>query len=234
MHSIRVYNPLKCQIIRCMRELPKLYAITDRELSNYTHEEIVGLMIAGGARLIQLRDKEANSREILDAARKSLSMTRAAGAILIINDRVDIALTTGADGVHLGQGDVSVDEARDILGDDKIIGISTHSLDQFRAALDTSADYIAVGPVYATKTKTNPAPIVGLEFVRAARKLADRPLVAIGGITHERASEVIAAGADSIACISSLYPWPEQLDLQSRPDITGSVRRMIEIIDGSN
>ncbi len=234
MQSIRVYNVVKWQIIGCMKDLPKLYAITDRELSNYTHEEIVGLMIAGGARLIQLRDKEANSREILDAARKSLSMTRAAGAILIINDRVDVALTTGADGVHLGQDDVSVDEARDILGDDKIIGISTHSLDQFRAALETSADYIAVGPVYPTKTKTNPDPIVGLEFVRAARELADRPLVAIGGITHERAPEVIAAGADSIACISSLYPWPEQLDLQSRPDITGSVRRMIEIIDGSN
>ncbi|MGH9850187.1 MAG: thiamine phosphate synthase [Blastocatellia bacterium] len=211
-----------------MGQLPRLYAITDGQLSNCTHEEIVRMMLAGGARLIQLRDKDASARELLDQARACVKLTREAGAKLIINDRVDVALTVGADGVHLGQEDVSVEDAREILGEDKIIGISTHSIDQFRAALETPASYIAIGPVYPTKTKENPAQVVGLELVREAKRLTDRPLVAIGGITAERAPEVMAAGADSVAVISALYPWPEKLDLMSRPDITGSVRKFLE------
>lgn len=213
-----------------MLQLPKLYAITDCELSNSTHEEIVKMLLAGGARLIQLRDKEASSREMLDHARACLKLTREAGATLIINDRVDVALTVGADGVHLGQGDMPVEDAREILGEDKIIGVSTHSIDQFRAALGTTANYIVVGPVYQTTTKENPEPVVGLELVREAKMLTDRPLVAIGGITPERAPEVIAAGADIVAAISALYPWPEVLDLTSRPDITGGVRRFLEAL----
>jgi thiamine-phosphate pyrophosphorylase len=213
-----------------MLQLPRLYAITDCQLSNCTHEEIVRMMLAGGARLIQLRDKDASARAMLEQARACLELTRAAGAKLIINDRVDVALTAGADGVHLGQEDVSVEDAREILGADKIIGVSTHSIDQFRAALETSASYIAIGPVYQTKTKQNPDPVVGLELVRQAKALTDRPLVAIGGVTAERAPEVIAAGADSVAVISALYPWPEKLDLASKPDITGSVRRFIEVL----
>jgi thiamine-phosphate diphosphorylase len=213
-----------------MLKLPKLYAITDCQLSNCTHEEIAQMMVAGGARLIQLRDKEASSREMLDAARACLRHTRPAEALLIINDRVDVALTVDADGVHLGQEDMSVEEAREILGDDKIIGISTHSLEQFRAALDTSANYIAVGPIFPTKTKENPHAVVGLEFVRETKELADRPIVAIGGITVERSLEVIAAGADSVAVISALYPWPEKLDLMSKPDITGGIRAFLEAL----
>jgi thiamine-phosphate diphosphorylase len=188
------------------------------------------MMLEGGARLIQLRDKESSAREMLDQARACLELTRATGAMLIINDRVDVALAAGAAGVHLGHDDMPVEDAREILGEEKIIGISTHSIDQFRAALETSANYIAVGPVYQTKTKENPDPVVGLELVREAKKIADRPLVAIGGITPERAPEVIAAGADSVAVISALYPWPEKLDLASKPDITGSVRRFINIL----
>ncbi|MDX2031559.1 MAG: thiamine phosphate synthase [Blastocatellia bacterium] len=211
--------------------MPKLYAITDFQLSNLTHEEIVRLMLAGGARWIQLRDKDATAREVLEAARSCLALTREAGARLIINDRVDIALTTDADGVHLGQGDLSVEEAREILGEKKVIGLSTHSIEQVRDALDTSADYIAVGPVYPTGTKANADPVVGLELVREARRLADRPVVAIGGITVERAPEVIAAGADSVAVISALYPWPEQLDLTSRPDVAGRVKSFLRILE---
>src|SRR5262245_8480644 len=213
-----------------MLQLPKLYAITDCQLSNYTHEEIVRLLLAGGARLIQLRDKEASSREMLDHARACLKLTREAGATLIINDRVDVALTAGADGVHLGQDDMPVGDAREILGGDKIIGVSTHSIDQFRAALETSASYIVVGPVYQTATKENPDPVVGLELVREAKGRTDRPLVAIGGINHERAPEVFAAGADSVAAIAALYPWPEVLEFTSKPDITGSVRKFIEAL----
>jgi thiamine-phosphate pyrophosphorylase len=215
---------------RTMLKLPKLYAITDRQMSNSTHEEIVRKMLAGRARMIQLRDKEAGSRELLDAARACLNRTRAAGAKLIINDRVDVALTADADGVHLGQFDLSVEEAREILGKDKIIGISTHSVEQLLAALATSADYIAVGPVYSTKTKENGDPVVGLELVMEAKRLTDRPIVAIGGITPDRAREVIAAGADSVAVISALYPIAGLRDLTSKPDITGSVRLFLRTL----
>lgn len=210
-----------------MLQLPKLYAITDTQLSNYSHEEIVRRLLAGGARWIQLRDKDASAKELLDAARVSLQLTRAVGAKLIINDRVDVALTADADGVHLGQDDLLVEEAREILGPNKIIGLSTHSLEQFQEGLQTSADYLAIGPVYSTTSKETPDPVVGLEMVTAARALTNRPLVAIGGITVERAPQVIAAGADSVAVISALYPWPEKMDLLSKPDITGQVQKFL-------
>ncbi|MBO0721683.1 MAG: thiamine phosphate synthase [Blastocatellia bacterium] len=213
-----------------MRKLPKLYAITDRQLSNCTHEEIVRKMLAGRARIIQLRDKEASSRELLDAARACLKRTRAARAKLIINDRVDVTLAADADGVHLGQTDLPVQEAREILGQGKIIGISTHSLEQFKAALETSADYIAIGPIYSTKTKENHDPVVGMEMLVEARKLTDRPIVAIGGITALRAREVLAAGADSVAVISALYPINGLHDLAAKPDISGSVRLFLKTL----
>lgn len=188
------------------------------------------MMLTGGALLIQLRDKDASAREMLDQARACVRLTRAGGARLIINDRVDVALTADADGVHLGQEDMPVEDAREILGEDKIVGVSTHSIDQFRSALETSANYIAVGPVYPTKTKENPYPPVGLELVREAKKIADRPVVAIGGITPKRAPEVIAAGADCIAVVSALYPWPEKLDLASKPDVKASVQSFIAMM----
>lgn len=189
------------------------------------------MMLEGGARLIQLRDKDASAKELLEAARDCLKLTREAGATLIVNDRIDVALTADADGVHLGQDDLTVEEARDILGEKKIIGLSTHSIDQFMAAMETSADYIAVGPVYATKTKENADPVVGLELVREAKRLADRPLVAIGGITVESAPEVLFAGADSVAVISDLYHFGEIRDFFTKPDITGRVRTFLNAVD---
>ncbi len=216
-----------------MFQIPKLYPITDCQLSNCTHEEIVQMMLAGGAELIQLRDKDASAKELLDAARTCRAVTQAAGARLIINDRVDVALTSGADGVHLGQEDLSVEEAREILGEDKIIGVSTHSLEQFNAALETSANYIAVGPVFQTITKENADPVVGLELVRQAKALTDRPLVAIGGITVERAAEVIAAGADSVAVISALYPFGNISDFFTKPDVTGRVKTFLSVLGTS-
>lgn len=181
--------------------------------------------------MIQLRDKESSAKELLDAARACLKLTRLAGARLIINDRVDVALTVDADGVHLGQEDLAVEEAREILGEEKIIGVSTHTLDQFRAALETTADYIAVGPVFATKTKENADPVVGLELVRETKLLTDRPLVAIGGITAGRAPEVIAAGADSVAVISDLYHFAEIRDFHTKPDITGRIRAFLKALE---
>ena len=209
----------------------KLYAITDCQLSNCTHEEIVKQLLAGGAQWIQLRDKEASAKEMLEAARACLALTRAAGATLIINDRVDVAMTADADGVHLGQDDMEVEEARAILGPDKIIGISTHSLAQVRRALDTSANYIAIGPVYPTTTKENPDPVVGLQLIRKARKLTVRTLVAIGGITLERAPEVIAAGADSVAVISALYPIADIHDFMTKPDMAGRARAFLQAFE---
>ena len=217
-----------------MVQIPKLYPITDCQLSNCTHEEIVQMMLAGGARLIQLRDKDASAKELLDAARACLALTRPAGAKLIINDRVDVALTSGADGVHLGQGDLAVEEAREILGDDKIIGVSTHSLEQFKAALETSANYIAVGPIFPTKTKENADPVVGLDLVREARVITQKPLVAIGGIPVERAAEVIAAGADSVAVISALYPFDDISDFFTKPDVTGRVKAFLSALEASD
>jgi thiamine-phosphate pyrophosphorylase len=212
---------------------PKLYAITDRSLSNSTHEEIVRALLAGGARLIQLRDKEAGAKELLDAARACLALTRPAGARLIINDRADVALAADADGVHLGQEDLSVEEARDLLGPAKIVGVSTHSLEQAARALETSADYIAFGPIFTTTTKQNPDPVVGLELLRQVRALSDRPLVAIGGITLERAASVLATGADSVAVISALYPIDGLCDFNARPDIVGRTRTFVELLGGS-
>jgi len=216
-----------------MIELPKLYAITDRDLANCGHVEIVRQMLAGGARLIQLRDKGATARELFDAARESLVLTRAAGARLIINDRVDVALTADEHVACTVPACTTVEEAREILGSGKIIGLSTHNRAQFEAALATSADYIAVGPIFTTTSKENPDPVVGLELLREVRGLTDRPLVAIGGIDHQRAPEVIAAGADSVAIISALYPWPEPepgvFTLELRPDIAASTRRFLEI-----
>jgi thiamine-phosphate pyrophosphorylase len=207
--------------------LPKFYAITDRSLSNSTHEEIVRQLLAGGARLIQLRDKEASAKDMLGAARACIPLTRAAGAKLIVNDRADVALAADADGVHLGQEDLSVEAAREMLGPDRIIGISTHSLEQAMCALETSADYIAVGPIYATTTKENPDPVVGLELVRRMRELTVRPLVAIGGMTPERALEVIAAGANTVAVISALYPLENLRNLTAKPDIAGRTRTFL-------
>ena len=185
---------------------PRLYALTDRQLAGRPHVEVVAELLAAGVRLIQLRDKEATARELLLAARACLRLTREAGATLIVNDRVDVALAADADGVHLGQGDLGVEEARALLGPGKIIGLSTHSRAQFGRGLETSADYLAVGPVFATATKENPEAVVGLELVSAARALTDRPVVGIGGITAARAPEVIRAGAASVAVVSALYP----------------------------
>jgi thiamine-phosphate pyrophosphorylase len=186
--------------------LPRLYAITDQRLANCRAEENVSRLLAAGAWFIQLRDKQATAKDLLESARSCLRLTKNAGATLIINDRVDVALAAGAHGVHLGQDDLGVEDARRLLGRDRIIGVSTHSMTQFEQALKTSATYIAVGPIFSTQTKEAAGAPVGLQLLAAARRLTDRPLVAIGGISIERARAVYKAGADSVAVISGLYP----------------------------
>jgi thiamine-phosphate pyrophosphorylase len=185
--------------------LPKLYPITDVRSSKLSHREQVKRLAAGGARLIQLREKIAAPREFYEAALAAVEIARSLGVRIIINDRVDIAVAVGADGVHLGQDDLPPDRARELLGSQAIIGFSTHNLKQALEADSTSADYIAFGPIFRTSTKQNPDPVVGLEQLSEIKRRVSKPIVAIGGITLERAEGVIRAGAASLAVISDLY-----------------------------
>ena len=201
--------------------LPKIYPITDTIVSGLPHAQQVELLAAGGASLVQLREKRASPREFYQAALEAMLIARRLGVQIIINDRVDIAIAVKADGVHLGQDDLPPDEARSLLGRTRIIGFSTHSLQQALAA-DSTADYIAIGPVYQTFTKERPDPVVGPGVISEVKRLISKPLVAIGGITFETASSVIEAGADSVAMISELL---------SGDDIAGRTRRFLEKLD---
>lgn len=184
--------------------LPPLYVILDAALLPSDPIASTSQLLQAGVRLLQYRNKTAPAREILQAAQSLRAEALQYGATFIVNDRPDIAKFAGAGGVHLGQDDIDVGAARKIMGAESIIGLSTHNLEQFKAAIETDADYIAVGPVFATTTKMKPDPVVGIEFVREARRLTKKPIVAIGGITLERAREVIEAGADSVAVIGDI------------------------------
>jgi len=186
-------------------ELPKLYPITDRRLSGLSHTEQTARLCEGGARLVQLREKHLSPREFYAEAVEALKLARTFGAKLIVNDRADVALAMGADGVHLGQDDLPPAAARDLLGVRAVIGVSTHSVEQAIAAARLAVDYIAIGPVFDTTSKERPDPVVGLEgLCRVRAAVGHLPLVAIGGITAERAVSVLEAGADSVAVIGAL------------------------------
>jgi thiamine-phosphate pyrophosphorylase len=185
--------------------LPLVYPITDRRLTGLTHAEQVERLAEGGATFIQLRDKSASPREFYDQALEAVRAARRLGARIIINDRIDIALAVGADGVHIGQDDLPAEKARALMGSDRIIGFSTHSLKQALEATSMPVDYIAVGPVFATSTKENPDAVVGLDIIGEIKSRTSKPVVAIGGITLDRAGAVACAGADSLAIISDLY-----------------------------
>jgi thiamine-phosphate pyrophosphorylase len=186
--------------------LPRFYPILDVDLCRERGLEplaILDAFLAGGASFLQLRDKTPSTAGRLRLAEAVVSRAHAAGARVIVNDRADIARLSGADGVHVGQDDLTVEEARQIVGPDAIVGLSTHDEAQIEAAARTSATYIAVGPIYGTATKDTGYSARGLDLVRRAAR-DGRPVVAIGGITLERAPEVLAAGASSVAVISDL------------------------------
>jgi thiamine-phosphate pyrophosphorylase len=186
-------------------EFPRVYPITDRTISGLSDHEQVEAFIDGGARLIQVRDKNSSSRDFFDWIRDCLEITRKNNAKLIVNDRADIALLLKADGVHLGQDDLPPAEARKLLSDEAIIGFSTHNLEQVRKALEMPIDYLAFGPIFPTGTKVDHDPVVGLEMLKRVRDaVKDLPLVAIGGIHLENLGSVLEAGADSAAMISAL------------------------------
>ena len=184
--------------------LAPLYVILDAALLPSDPIELTKKLLDAGARLFQYRNKTSSSRELLHASQALCMTVRQHGGTFLVNDRADISRLAGATGVHLGQDDLSVAAARDIVGADCLIGLSTHNLRQFAAAVESSADYIAVGPIFPTSGKQNPDPVVGVDLIRAARKLTTKPIVAIGGITLEGAREVIDAGADSVAVISDI------------------------------
>ena len=193
-------------------QLPKVYPITDTTISGLSHSEQVKQLIAGGAALIQLRDKQASSRGFYSDAQPALQIARSAGVKLIINDRVDIALALRADGVHLGQEDMPVEAARRILGEQAVIGFSTHNLEQIREALNLPIDYLAFGPVFPTNSKRNPDPVAGLNQLKRAREMVfPMPVVAIGGINHLNATEVLNAGATAVAVISAVLANPSRI-----------------------
>ncbi len=193
-------------------KLPAIYPITDTSLSGLTHAEQVERLALGGATLVQLREKHLSPRAFYEAALAARDVADRRGVRLIINDRVDIALAVGADGVHLGQDDMPVAAARAVLGPRSIIGFSTHSIDQLAAAADLPLDYVAVGPIFATTTKSDPDAVVGLDGLRAARLAAgNRPLVAIGGIDAGSLASVLKCGADSAAMIGALVAEPDRI-----------------------
>ncbi len=184
--------------------MPSLYVILDAGLMSGPAEETAQHLIEAGVRVLQYRSKGGSARKTLEVSRKLAGIAAAGGATFFVNDRPDIAYLSGAAGVHLGQTDLRVEDARAVMGAAKWIGVSTHNEGQFRAAIESSADYLAVGPVFATRSKENPDAVVGTEFIRRMRGLTTKPIVAIGGISLERAAEVIEAGADSVAVISDI------------------------------
>jgi thiamine-phosphate pyrophosphorylase len=189
--------------------LPRLYVILDAALITSPEGDCALSLAEAGVRLLQYRDKRAPARQYLDSSRQLTELLRPRSVSLIVNDRPDVAFLAGAKGVHVGQEDLDVEEARRVAGPDKLVGVSTHDLEQFERAASSSADYIAVGPVYTTSTKANPAPVVGVDFLRRVRPLTDKPIVAIGGITLERAAAAVEAGADCVAVISGILSAPE-------------------------
>ncbi|HTA56753.1 MAG TPA: thiamine phosphate synthase [Candidatus Baltobacteraceae bacterium] len=204
--------------------LPRLYVILDAGMLT----EPVGItaqkLMDAGVKLLQYRAKHATARELWNETRTIAELAHKVNCTFIVNDRADVAYLAGADGVHVGQDDLDPEQARAVIGPGRWVGVSTHNLEQFRKAAASSADYIAVGPIFQTSSKANPDPVVGKELLRQIRGLTGKPIVAIGGITLERAAEVIAAGADSVAVIS---------DILKAKDPAGTAREFIRRLDAA-
>ena len=205
--------------------LPRLYVILDAALLTVPESECAQELVDAGVRLLQYRNKKASACELFECSKRLSSLLTPQDVTFVVNDRADVAWAAGASGVHVGQEDLEAEAARAVIGTGKLLGVSTHTLEQFERAAASSADYIAVGPVFSTSTKANPDPVVGIELIRRVRVLTDKPIVAIGGITLERAGEVIKAGADSVAVVSNilLAPNPRQ-----------RARQYVELLEAAN
>jgi len=197
--------------------MPRVYPIVDASCFSSTEDlaAFAEQIVAGGCTLLQYRNKSGNARLMLEQARELRGLLRAGVPVphvpkLIMNDRADLCLVAEFDGVHVGQDDLSPESVRGIIGTGRWLGVSTHNAEQVQKADQTSADYLAIGPVFSTSSKDRPDPVVGLDGVRRARQLTRKPLVAIGGITRANAASVIEAGADSVAVISDLLREPRK------------------------
>jgi thiamine-phosphate pyrophosphorylase len=188
-------------------KLPAFYPVLDAD--RVSAIPAAETLLAAGARILQYRHKSFFSQKAFEEASRIAELCRSAGALFIVNDRADIAKLLDA-GLHLGQDDLAPVDARRVLPASSIVGFSTHNEQQLRAGDTEPVDYLAIGPIFATRSKQNPDPVVGLERLRTLRSLTRKPLVAIGGITRELAPKVFEAGADSVAIIGDLFPRPEE------------------------
>jgi thiamine-phosphate pyrophosphorylase len=200
---------------------PTLYVVLDRTAARGRDlDDLLAAVIEGGCRMVQLREKEWPSGRVLPIARRLRDRCRRAGVTFVVNDRVDLALAVEADGVHLGQDDLPARAARRLLRPGMLLGVSTHGVDQARAASEDGADYVAAGSMFATATKAD-FQLVGPDFIRKLRPEIRVPLVGIGGITHDNVAEVVQAGADGVAVISAVC---------GAPDPAAATRRFLDII----
>lgn len=198
----------------------RLYLVTDRPLSlGRDLEWIVTEAVRGGVTMVQLREKDCDTREFVELAARLKAALSPLGVPLIINDRIDVALAMDADGVHIGQSDMPYDIARKLLGPDKIIGLSVENMDDIREANALDVDYVGISPVYSTSTKTDTAAPFGLDGLREAVKLSVHPTVAIGGMNARTAADVMDCGTDGIAVVSAIVsadsPYDASVNLKS-------------------
>lgn len=204
------------------KHVGKLHVITDTVLqSRFTHEELARLAIAGGADTIQYRQKTGTTREMIDTARKMKRVCAEAGVVFIVNDRLDVAIASEANGVHLGQDDFPIPLARTLLGPDKIIGGSAVTLEEADKCREEGADYVGLGPVFPTSSKFDAGLVTGIPLLERVVKIVPLPIIAIGGINAENTPEVIKAGAKGIAVISAVC---------CQPDPEAAVRRLFEAL----
>jgi len=203
----------------------RVYVVTDaRHARGRSHRDIALAAIRGGATAVQLRMKEEQAREIVETARDLIPVCRAAGVILILNDRVDIALAAQADGAHVGQDDLPVAAARALLGETRLLGVSAATEEEAVSAWRDGADYLGVGPIYDTGTKADAGEAVGVSRVRAIHRVVPIPIVGIGGITVENAADVIRAGAAGVAVVTAVT---------LAPDMAEATRRLREVVDAA-
>ena len=196
-----------------MKKIGRLHVLTDTALqTRYSHLELAGLGIAGGADTIQFRQKEGSTREMIGIAEEMQDLCRKAGVTFLVNDRVDVAIAAHADGVHLGQSDFSIPLARKLLGDEAVIGGSAGNVEEARKCLAEGADYVGFGPVYTTSSKEDAGPASGLELLGQIVRGIPLPIIAIGGITTENIPLVMEAGAHGVAVISAVCCQSDPLD----------------------
>jgi thiamine-phosphate pyrophosphorylase len=208
-----------------MRRIGRLHVITDIvRQTRFDHVELARRALAGGAQVIQFREKQASTRQRIEIARQLARLCREAGARLLVNDRLDVALAADADGAHLGAEDFPLAAARDLLGPDRVIGATAGTPEEAIAAQGSGADYVGVGPVYPTASKPDAPGEIGLEGLAAVVRAVEIPVVAVGGITPARVAEVLATGAFGVAVIESVA---------THEDPAAATRRLREAIDAA-